>query len=108
MLDIKALFRAIKLKDIEQVQAIIISGVNVNKVDEKQGTPLHQAICQKELTCVKLLLQAGANVHAQNKSGRTPLQTAMQFFPEAVPLLRAKGARFDYVDTLLMRIDGPY
>ena len=59
--------------DIEQVQAHIGAGADVNGLDAEGNTALHLAAFARHLDVVKMLLAAGANANAQDAQGWTPI-----------------------------------
>jgi ankyrin repeat protein len=54
-------------------QTLLDHGVNVNRVDPKGNTPLHECALHHLRQSVSLLVDAEANVNAVNKEGKTPL-----------------------------------
>ncbi len=63
--------------DLDQLNAFIQTGVDVNVADRRGWTPLHSAArFNPDTRIVLALLQAGADVHAKDRSGDTPLHWA--------------------------------
>lgn len=58
--------------DLEEVKKLLEAGADINIVDAKGWTPLHDAVIQGHTAIVKLLIAAGANVNAQDNEERTP------------------------------------
>ena len=55
------------------VKALIEAGVDLEKSEDLQNTPLHYACGYGRGMCVEILIDAGANTHATNNSGKTGL-----------------------------------
>jgi uncharacterized protein len=73
------LFNAVKHNDIQSVQSLLKSGVEVNVLDEAGQTPLMWATERKNIGMAKLLIDKGANVNAVGlrvASGATALSLA--------------------------------
>ena len=80
---------------IEQVNACLEAGADVNTPDRTGDTPLHTAAQVGRLPEVILaLVNAGADVHARRSDGSTPLHVALARggSPEVVEALVAAGA----------------
>ena len=80
---------------IEQVNACLEAGADVNTPDRTGDTPLHTAAQVGRLPEVILaLVNAGADVHARRSDGSTPLHTAAEWgrSPQVVEALVAAGA----------------
>ncbi|SDO19874.1 Ankyrin repeat-containing protein [Klenkia soli] len=58
-------------------------------------TPLHVAVAHGHAELVDLLLDAGADLEASTEHGRTPLHVALEFAPQLVDPLLARGAEPD-------------
>jgi uncharacterized protein len=72
-----ALTHAIMDGDLDQVQEVLDSGVNVNALDDLGSTPLMYAALKRLPEIVKRLLEAGANPNLPDgEDGRTPLMVA--------------------------------
>jgi ankyrin repeat protein len=69
----KNLLSAAKNGEIEQVNALILQGADINAVDEKNDSALHLAVRAGNFTIVTSLLLAKANINTPNKNGDTPL-----------------------------------
>ncbi len=61
---------------IEQAQALIRAGANINAQNKLRWTPLHYAVNNNRIDLVELFIQAGANTKLKDKWGRTPSQVA--------------------------------
>ena len=71
---------------------LCLPGVDVNKADEGNYTPLDWAARNGHTECVKLLIDAGADVNKASNEGRTPLSIAEKNgHTECAELLRAAG-----------------
>lgn len=82
-----------KSGDLEQVQLLIVQGVDVNEKATRDETPLIIASLAGNGEIVNYLLQRGANIYARNASGMTALHAAAYAGQtEIVSLLVAKGA----------------
>ena len=78
---------------------LCLPGVDVNKADEGNYTPLDWAARNGHTECVKLLIAAGADVNKANKWGETPLYEAAYWgHTECVELLIAAGADVNMAD----------
>ncbi|MEJ1930626.1 ankyrin repeat domain-containing protein [Nostoc sp. NIES-2111] len=85
-----ALIKAASDGNIQKVQELITSGVNVNHHD---GSALNRAIYAGNQEIVELLIKAGADVNLGAKSGLTPLaEAAYEGYTEIVQILRDAGA----------------
>ena len=69
----KNLLSAAENGELEQVNALISLGANVNAVDERKDSALHLAVRAGNFSIVTSLLLAKANVNTLNKNGDTPL-----------------------------------
>ena len=82
---------ATKAGDLAGVQAELDKGVDVNKKDKAEMTPLHPAAANDHKEIAELLIAAGADVNA--KGGMTPLHwEARKGHKEVAELLITKGA----------------
>ena len=82
--------------ELEQVNALILQGADVNAVDEKNDTPLNHAIRIGNFEIVEALLNANANVNSPNKNGDTPLCIASSF-----GIIDGKTARLEIIQALI-------
>ncbi|XP_014225797.1 uncharacterized protein LOC106651683 [Trichogramma pretiosum] len=76
---IEELLRATAASEIERVQQILSSGVDINAWDSEtsKNTPLHWAACFGNKSVVQFLTENGSNVNAVNDCGATPLHEAV-------------------------------
>ena len=85
--------------DLEQVQRLVLDGVNVNEKAVRDETPLMVAALAGQGEIVNYLLQRGADINARNNSGMTALHAAAHAgHADIVELLIAKGARVNDAD----------
>jgi len=84
---------AAKSGDLEQIQRLIVKGVDVNAHTTRNETPLIIASLAGKGEVVNYLLQRGADINARSASGLTALHAAAYAGQaEIVSLLVAKGA----------------
>lgn len=62
--------------DIETIQDLLDSGLDVNSRGEGGMTPLHSAVTRADKALVALLLEHGADVNIRDDSSQTPLYLA--------------------------------
>ena len=75
----QTLLESIANGNIQNVQASISSGININeKINQLGWTALHAAVMFKQIDIVKLLIQNHADVNAKDDSGQTPLFLAVE------------------------------
>ena len=88
-----ALHDAAKSGDLEQVQRLIVQGVDVNEKATRDETPMIIASLAGNGEIVNYLLQRGADINARNSSGMTALHAAAYTgHTDIVLLLITKGA----------------
>ena len=90
------LLSAAKNGELEQVNALILQGADVNAVDEKNDTPLNHAIRIGNFEIVEALLSANANVNSPNLGGNTPLCIASSF-----GIIDGQTARLEIIQALI-------
>ena len=73
------------------MELLLAKGADVNAVNKKGQTPLHEAVWEEHMAIAEFLVAKGANVDAKDKWGWTPLLRA------------ARMGRQDIVDMLLFR-----
>lgn len=85
--------------DADMVRELIISGANVNAIDEFKNTPLHFAVGKGHETIVQLLLENGAEVNSANEDFWTPLHlAATENRPRIAEILLLNGAQINSAD----------
>jgi len=90
-----ALSAAASSGHLNVVMALVNAGANVNK-EFAWSTPLYKASLRGHLQVVKALINAGANVNQADKSGATPLYIAAnQGHAKVVRALVGAGATID-------------
>lgn len=89
----KSLHQAVVDGDMNNVQALISSGADINEKNMMGWTPLYTAVRNQQKTIAAFLVDKGADVNAKNNSGQTPLHFAIETGQKDVAeLLIAKGA----------------
>uniref|UniRef100_A0A0E0AY79 ADP-ribosylation factor GTPase-activating protein AGD3 n=1 Tax=Oryza glumipatula TaxID=40148 RepID=A0A0E0AY79_9ORYZ len=68
---------ACHVADVGMVELLLQYGANVNAIDSRGRTPLHQCILKGRHVHAKLLLSRGANPQVADQDGRTALQCAI-------------------------------
>ena len=87
--------------DVDQLQACLQAGVDVNLANKRRWTPLHSAArYSPDAGMVRMLIRAGADVDAKNRSGDTPLHWAAAENPavDVVNVLIDAGANVNARD----------
>ncbi len=88
-----AIHDAARSGDLDQVQKLIVQGVDVNASAMRDETPLILAALAGQGEIVNYLLQRGADINARNSSGMTSLHAAAYTgHADIVLLLINKGA----------------
>ncbi|XP_075223019.1 uncharacterized protein LOC142325317 [Lycorma delicatula] len=72
-LSVSSLTAAVENDTRDVLQDLIKKGRNVNIIDNRGWTPLHEAALLDHIECIKILLEAGARVNATTHQGETPL-----------------------------------
>ncbi len=92
------LINAIKLRDIDQIRAILDEdGELVNAHDETGATPLHYAAFDGLRDIVQLLLDSGASINSTDTQfGATPAGWAIEYLRERGGYLAIELADFAY------------
>ncbi|KAJ3325432.1 hypothetical protein HDV06_004291 [Boothiomyces sp. JEL0866] len=62
---------------ITVAKLLILSGANINDVDQRHRTPLHEATIANHVEMCKLLVENGATIDCQDIDGSTPLHYAV-------------------------------
>jgi tetratricopeptide (TPR) repeat protein len=73
------------------VDLLLVSGADVNAMDQNRCTPLHAAAVVSVPEFIFLLLKHGADVNAKNKHGKSPLDLATD--PKIIVLLKRYASR---------------
>lgn len=90
----KALFSAVLKGNVQVVQALIESGVNVNIRTMSGKTPLMAAAYRGYADIVQMLITAGAEVQSKDSQNNTALNVAKRMgFSRVVALLKIAGAK---------------
>ncbi|KAA0052589.1 serine/threonine-protein kinase HT1-like isoform X1 [Cucumis melo var. makuwa] len=80
--------------DLEGINELLDSGVDVNFRDIDNRTALHIAACQGFADVVALLLERGAEVDSKDRWGSTPLRDAIHYKNhDVIKLLEKHGAK---------------
>lgn len=78
ILNVTALHDAVAIGHTQVVQALIMAGADINKVDIRDWTPLHLAIWKGHVECVNMLITAGADIHKVDRRGWMLLHLAVE------------------------------
>jgi hypothetical protein len=73
---VKALWKALRAGNNEQVQAIARSGVDIQQQDQYDEAPLMRAVREGQIDIVDTLIKAHADPNIQDHYGETPLMHA--------------------------------
>ncbi|XP_049932450.1 integrin-linked protein kinase 1-like isoform X2 [Nymphaea colorata] len=65
--------------DLQGIQELLDTGIDVNSTDIDDRTALHVAACQGRVEIVELLLEHGARLDMQDRWGSTPLADAHHY-----------------------------
>lgn len=88
----RALIKAISTGNVQHVQRLIQSGVNVNVATLSGKTPLMLAAFTGYADIVQLLINAGAEIHARDREGNTAMSIAeRKGFTRIKALLSTQG-----------------
>lgn len=68
-----ALFHAIDMEDVPALREALAAGADVEAMDAKGNTPLHNAIVTGNAALTRLLLEAGADPNRDNENSHPPL-----------------------------------
>ncbi|KAJ0080774.1 hypothetical protein Patl1_10332 [Pistacia atlantica] len=81
-------------RDLEGINELLDSGIDVNFRDIDDRTALHVAACQGFTEVVELLLQRGADVDPKDRWGSSPLSDAIYYKNhDVIQLLEKHGAK---------------
>ena len=67
------LFEAFENQNIDEIEALLKKGADINSTDESNETILYKAITGENLDLVKFLLEKGADIEISNCEGYSPL-----------------------------------
>jgi 60kDa lysophospholipase len=82
--------------DIEAVERMLKSNVNIDIGDYDGRTCLHLAAAEGQLEMVDFLIEQGADIHVLDRWGTTPISDAVRHGKDdVVQLLKQSGARLD-------------
>ena len=82
---------AIKHKWIDQIKFLIDKGANLNKIDQKIGSPLHYALKYKlPNDIINMLIDNGANISIPNIKGELPIHYAIKYALDSLPIFIEK------------------
>jgi uncharacterized protein len=101
MADVNALFRATEAGDVEKVQSLLDSGVDINERNKFGSFAINSAAVKNNMTLLRLFIEKGADVNVQNWSGDTALICATKYAggqKETVKLLLEAGANVELQD----------
>ena len=73
------LMLSVALGQVDRVHQLLLSGANVNVIDEQGFTPLFNAIAYDHPGIAKLLLEKGADISFKNYVGQSYLDYASAF-----------------------------
>ena len=65
--------------DLSKVRSLLDKGENVNSLDGRGRTPLHQAALGNRHEIISLLIARGGNANAEDSDGQTPLHIAAHY-----------------------------
>lgn len=96
----RRLLSAASKGSIEDMEAALEAGADINATDESGNTPLHEVSDEHKIEPVRFLLGKGAEVNAKNFCGATPLLlAAKESDVESVRILLAAGASLNVTET---------
>jgi ankyrin repeat protein len=82
--------KAIRKRNIQIVERLLLKGANPNLVSPDQDSPLYVAVAANYPDMVRLLVERGANPNQPSKTGYMPIHIAHN--PDSIAILRAGGA----------------
>jgi hypothetical protein len=93
---ITPLMRYAKGAQVDQMQALISRGADVNAKDQLGNTPLMSAVSSRKVEAVRLLLDHGADLNTRNQDGETALTlSVISWQQDIVAELTRRGAFLD-------------
>jgi ankyrin repeat protein len=69
---------------IEEIEALLEGGADINAIGAMGRTALHEAVAQDHAHVVPILLKAGASLLVRDKFGKTPLDIAQDYKLEEI------------------------
>lgn len=88
---------AVRTGDLERIEALLATGIDVNAVDADNYTPMLHAALAGHLDAVTVLAERGGQVEAANSDGLTPLGVLVMAGNEGiVGDLLSRGANTDH------------
>jgi serine/threonine-protein phosphatase 6 regulatory ankyrin repeat subunit B len=83
----------------DKVKHLVCCGVDINKKNLNDWTPIHRAVCCFNMNMVKLLVSHGANVNGRQKFGETLIHRAvLNCHEDMLKLLISLGADVNQKD----------
>lgn len=70
------LHTAVRLRELDVAEFLIVSGAHVNSANKDGATPLHIAAESRNMDMVRLLLRYHADINARTNAGKTPYTLA--------------------------------
>ena len=103
------LIKAVKRGDIDSIQRIIESGIDVNGHNDQGVTPLCIAAGKGNTQVLKVLIDAGADVNKPSLTGFAPLSWAViAKQKKATNLLREAGAKHEESNIMTEHLKNVY
>jgi ankyrin repeat protein len=107
--DLHSLVKAIKRGDVERIESLVKSGVDLNRQDDYGHTPLCHAASRGNPKVVQALLDCGADVNLADHIGFTPLTCAVRDKQKkAAEVLRQAGGKHEDTNLLIESIKETY
>lgn len=92
----ESFFKAVESNDVQKIQELLQSGIDINAKDKDGWTPLMYAASKKATDIAKILIEAGADLNATDNCGWTALMDAVDRNSiDIVRLLIDAGADLD-------------
>lgn len=107
--NLRNLIKAIKRGDVEAIQNLVESGVDLNAFNEQGLTPLCIAAIKGNTQVLKVLLDSGADVNKPSWHGFAPLSWAVDARrKKAADLLREAGAKHEELNIMTEHLKKVY